>query len=57
MKSLRHPRSLMEAFPADHWQGVIMHYRRPLSERIADALMAIVMGLCAAVLLVHFLSR
>ena len=57
MKPLRHPRSLLEAFPADHWQNVITHYRRPRAERIADALMAVVMGLCAAIALVHFLTR
>ena len=57
MKPLRHPRSLLEAFPADHWQNVITHYRRPKAERIADALMAVVMGLCAAVILVHFIAR
>ena len=57
MKPLRYPRSLLEAFPADHWQNVITHYRRPRAERIADVLMAVVMGLCAAVILVHFLSR
>ena len=57
MTPLRHPRSMLEAFPADHWQNVITHYRRPRSERIADALMAVILGLCAAMILVHFLSR
>ena len=57
MSQLRHPRTMMEAFPADHWRGVITHYRRPRSERIADRLMAVTLGLCAAVFLFHFLSR
>ena len=57
MTPLRHPRSMLEAFPADHWRNVITHYRRPRSERIADALMAVILGLCAAMILVHFLSR
>ena len=57
MKPLRHPRSLLKASSADHWQGVITHYRRPKAERIADALMAVVMGLGVAIALVHFLTR
>ena len=57
MKPLRHPRSLMDAFPADHWQGVITHYRRPRAERIADFLMAVILGLCAAMFAFHYFSR
>ena len=55
MTPLRHPRSLMEAFPADHWQGVITHYRRPIAERIANVLMAVILGLCAATIIFNFL--
>ena len=57
MTPLRHPRSLLEAFPADHWQNVITHYRRPRAERIADALMAVVMGLCATAIAYQFFAR
>ena len=57
MSPLRFPRSLMDAFPADHWKGVITHYRRPVAERVADVLMAVILGLAGAVFLVHFLSR
>ena len=57
MSPLRHPRSLTEAFPADHWQGVITHYRRPFAERVADVLMAVILGLAGAVFLFHYLSR
>ena len=55
--SRRHPRSLMEAFPADHWQDVITRYRRPLGERIADVLMAVILGIAGAALLFHQLSK
>ena len=57
MTPRRHPRSLMEAFPRDHWQGVITHYRRPLGERVADVLLAVILGLAGAVFAFHFLSR
>ena len=57
MKPLRHPRSLLEAFPADHWQNVITHYRRPKAERIADWLMAVVMGLGATAIAYQFFAR
>ena len=57
MSPLRHPRTMMEAFPADHWRGVITHYSRPRSERIADVLMAVILGLCAAAFCFYFLSR
>ena len=57
MKPLRYPRTLLEAFPADHWRGVITHYRRPVAERIANVLMAVILGLCAAAFLFDFLSR
>ena len=57
MTPLRHPRSLLEAFPADHWQNVITHYRRPRAERIADWLMAVIMGLSATVIAYQFFAR
>ena len=57
MTARRQARTMMEAFPADHWQGVITRYRRPLAERIADVLMAAVIGIAAAVLLVHHMSK
>ena len=47
----------MDAFPGDHWQNVITHYRRPRAERIADALMAVVMGLCATAIAYQFFTR
>lgn len=56
MTTRRHPRSLMEAFPADHWRGVITHYPRATSEKIADVIFATVLGVCGAALLVHFLA-
>ena len=42
---------------ADHWQNVITHYRRPFAERVADVLMAVILGLSGAVFLFHYLSR
>lgn len=57
MNTRRHPRSLMEAFPQDHWRGVVEVHKRPLQERVADAVFATVLGICGAALLVHFLSR
>ena len=57
MISRRHPRSLMEAFPADHWQGVITRYRRPLGERVADVLLTLILGIAGAALLFHQLSK
>lgn len=30
MNTRRHPRTLMEAFPRDHWRGVIEIHRAPL---------------------------
>lgn len=50
------PRSLLEAFPADHWRGVVTHYPRPTSEKIADAIFATILGICGAALLFHFLA-
>ena len=57
MSDRRHPRTLMEAFPSDHWQGVVTRYRRPLGERIASALLAITLGVAGAVLLFYQLSK
>ena len=38
---MRFPRTLVEAFPAQYaWRNVIMHYRRPLAERVARVLCA-----------------
>ena len=54
---LRHPRSLLKASPADQWQDVITHYRRPFAERVADVLMAVILGLSGAVFIFHYLSR
>ena len=50
----RHPRTLMEAFPRDHWRGVVERHRRPLTERIYGALLATVIGVCLAAALVHW---
>jgi len=52
----RHPRTLAQAFPQDH-ADPIEHCRRPLGERVADAIFATVLGVVGAALLVHFLSR
>ncbi len=57
MNTRRHPRTLMEAFPRDHWRGVVERHRRPLTERVADVIFATALGVCGAALLVHFLSR
>ena len=45
-----HPRTSLEAFPQDAWQGVIERYRQPLAERIthwikAGAVLATFAGL------------
>lgn len=34
MNTRRHPRSLLEAWPA-HYPQSVTHYRRPLAERVA----------------------
>lgn len=51
----RYPRTLVEAFPQDGWAWLEV-YRRPLAERIADALLAIVIGVAMAAALVHWWS-
>lgn len=51
----RHPRTLAQAFPQDH-ADPIEHCRRPLGERVADALFATLLGVVAAALLFHGLS-
>jgi len=56
MTTRRFPRSLLEAFPRDHWRGVVTHHRPPLAERIYGVLLATVIGVCLAAALVHFWS-
>jgi hypothetical protein len=56
MTTRRHPRTLQEAFPADHHMGVIAHYRRPLAQRVADVLLAVALGIGLAVTLFFSLS-
>ena len=57
MNSRKFPRSLMEAFPRDHWRDVIVCYRKPIGERIADVLFAVVLGIAIAAFLFHVLSK
>lgn len=35
----------------------IERYRAPITQRVADALFATLLGICGAALLVHFLAR
>lgn len=56
INGLRFKRTLAEAFPQDH-ADPIEHCRRPIGERVADAIFATVLGVVGAALLVHFLSR
>jgi hypothetical protein len=56
MTTRRHPRTLQEAFPADHWENAIAHYRRPLAQRVADVLLAVALGLGLACTLFFSLS-
>jgi hypothetical protein len=56
MTPRRFPRTLAEAWPQDH-ANAIEHHKRPLGERIADVIFAILLGIFGALLLVHFLSR
>lgn len=44
MTTRRHPRSLLEAWPS-HYPHSITRHKRPLSERVADVVTAV---LCAA---------
>lgn len=48
----RFPRTSQE-----HWRGVFEHHKRPLAERVADVLLATVLGICGAAFLFHWLSR
>jgi hypothetical protein len=56
MTTRRHPRTLQEAFPADHWENAIARYRRPLAQRVADVLLAVALGLGLACTLFFSLS-
>lgn len=53
----RHPRTLFEAFPRQHAGSVQGPYRRPMAERMAGVLLAIIIGIAGAALLVHQLSK
>lgn len=53
----RFPRSLSDAFPSARAGSVQGPYRRPMAERIASVLLAVVIGIAAAALLVHQLSK
>ena len=52
--SRRHPRSLAQAWPREHANPIEI-YRRP--NRIAGALLAVAIGIFAALLLAHQLSK
>jgi hypothetical protein len=56
MTTRRHPRTLLEAFPADHDGNIITHYRRPLAQRVADWTLAVALGLGVAFTLFYGLS-
>lgn len=49
------PRTLRDV-RRDPFDYVEVH-RRPLHERVADVIFATVLGICGALLLVHFLAR
>lgn len=43
MTTRRHPRSLLEAWP-HHYPHSITRHKRPLSERVADVLLAVLIA-------------
>lgn len=51
----KHPRSLVQAFPRDY-AGWISHHKRPITERIADAVLATVLGCALAAVLFHWIA-
>jgi hypothetical protein len=51
----RHPRTMLQAWP-DRYPGCISHYRRPLAQRVADALFTVVIAAGAGVALFYGLS-
>jgi hypothetical protein len=55
MTTRRYPRTTLQAWP-DRYPGSISHYRRPLAQRVADALLAVALGLGLAFTLFYALS-
>jgi hypothetical protein len=55
MTTRRYPRSTLQAWP-DRCPGSIQHYRRPLAQRVADALLAVALGVGLACTLFFSLS-
>lgn len=51
----RHPRTLQAAFPKDY-AGWISHHKRPITERIADVVLATIIGSALAAVLVHWIA-
>jgi hypothetical protein len=51
----RYPRSTMQAWP-DRYPGSIAHYRRPLRQRVADALLTSTIAVGLAAVLFYSLS-
>lgn len=55
MTTRRHPRTMLEAWPG-RYPGSVTRYRRPLAQRVADALFTITLAAGAGVLLFYGLS-
>lgn len=55
MTTRRFSRTLLEAFP-HHYPHSITHYRRPLSERVADVLLAVLIAVGIVAICLHSLE-
>ena len=54
----RHPRSLVEAFPSEYaWRGVVEHHKRPLLERVWDAIFTVLAASACGIGIFLYLSR
>jgi hypothetical protein len=55
MTTRRYPRTTLQAWP-DRYPGSISHHKRPMAQRIADALLAVTLAVGIAALLFYGLS-
>lgn len=55
MTTRRHPRSLLEAWP-QHYPHSITRHKRPLSERVADVLLAVLIAVGIVAICLHSLG-
>jgi hypothetical protein len=57
MTTRRYPRTMLDAFPRDHWRGVVSHHKRPLAHRVWDCIFVSLLAIAAAVVMFTFLGR